>query len=233
MSGNSAPASKPFVFIHIPKTAGTAFRVAALKALGENAVHRHYKATSPDTSESIRQTVMSQRMDLFADQFLNGTSQLLCGHFAAREYAAALDKRVRWCTIIRDPVDRVLSEYAHILRKSAAPEERRKTLPIETFIERPKQINKQTRMLQGLSIDDFAWIGESENFTASIAAFNQQFDLAFPAPRANIGNWNLLNGAHEDSALRTRIAELNQLDMALITQLRAHPSIVQARQLAR
>ena len=220
-----------FVFIHIPKTAGTAFRVAARKVLGDHALHRHYKKSNPETSELIRQTVMLGRPDRFAETFLDDREQLLCGHFFAKEYISTLRQQVRWCTIIRNPVDRVLSEYAHLLRKSENPNQRRKALPLEAFIEQPGQINKQHRMLDGLTKNEFAWIGESENFAASIATFNQQFNLAFPTPRVNIGDWSLLKGAHENQAMRERIAKLNSLDMTLVDELRTHPSVVAARNL--
>lgn len=223
---------RAFAFVHIPKTAGTAFRVAATRRFGQDAVHLHYKPQNPQTSALIRASVLDDKPQAFADHFLNGEPQMLCGHFAARSYLDILGRKVHWCTVIRDPVERVLSDYAHILKKAADPEKRRRSLPLETFIERPNQINKQHDLLEGLTLDDFAWIGETENFAASVMVFNQRFGMNLPVPRVNIGNWDLLQGADQDKDLRAHIAKLNQRDIALVETLRQHPCVQQARQQA-
>ncbi len=219
-----------FAFIHIPKTAGTAFRHAAVRALGRDKVLLHYKKSNPETSPLIRDTVLSGKPAEFRNFYSSNAGVLLCGHFRADDYRDLLGEKPRWCTVIRDPVERVVSEYAHILRKSPDPAERAKQLSLLEFCHKDEQINKQSRALRGLSLDDLSWVGETEHFSQGVAQFNQLFGTTLTPKKVNVGDWSLLGSQRPNAKAVSIIKELNTDDYRVVAQLRQHPSAIAARE---
>jgi|GEM_PF-4667221 len=83
----------PIIYLHIPKTAGTSFRVSAEEYFGEHNILRDYGADSSNTSADIIES-------------------LLCGHFSLPRYSEVFpDSPIM--TFFRNPVNRVVSEFVH------------------------------------------------------------------------------------------------------------------------
>ena len=96
------------IFVHVPKTAGTALRTA-LRAGRPNDLLLDYGPKSRSTSEEIRgYLVAGDRPGLFAH--LTARERFVVfGHLKAADYRALLPA-VDFATFLRDPFDRVVSD---------------------------------------------------------------------------------------------------------------------------
>jgi hypothetical protein len=158
---------QPLIFIHIPKTAGTSFRSAAEQFFGRTAVARDYGKGNLATTALVRQTTYLGRTDaLYPHMYAQGI-RMLTGHFPANRYLHPFGCGARWCTFLRDPVQRVISEYKHVVRHRSYTES------LEEFCQSPPQRNKQIRMLEGLEPHAQFFIGITEWYRQSIEAFNR------------------------------------------------------------
>ncbi len=99
-----AQASKPIIFLHIPKTAGTTLH---------DIIERHYEPAAVCTFGSDAHTAVADFKKLNLKE--REQVRLLRGHmaFGLHEYLPATDD---YFTILRNPVDRVISYYNFILR---------------------------------------------------------------------------------------------------------------------
>lgn len=97
--------SKPVVFVHIPKTAGTTMRTV-LRRLYPDGHRVHIRAFTQDALETKSGRAIGTRA-------LERTC--IFGHmvFGVHRYA---DQAVDYLSMVRDPVNRVLSDYYYVLQ---------------------------------------------------------------------------------------------------------------------
>jgi hypothetical protein len=96
--------AKPVLFLHIPKTAGTSFLTVLGNVFGERRVRR-LGGTDETTQAHIDRIVADEIHDI----------DCLVGHFPIHRFAKCLDA-FRPFTILRDPVDRVMSLFRFFKR---------------------------------------------------------------------------------------------------------------------
>lgn len=92
---NSTPvirADHPLVVVHTPKCGGTSLRATLRTAFGAKNMFVDYKKIDPDRPKAPP-----------------GSYSVIYGHFPASKYADIQD--AMWVTLLREPVDRVLSLY--------------------------------------------------------------------------------------------------------------------------
>ena len=171
----------PLVFVHIPKTAGTSFRVAMEKVLGASSVCRDYGASSGVTSEIVKQWFYDSR-DLwsFKRDFEARRYKLLAGHFHVNRYAALYGMGAV-ITFLRDPVRRIVSEYRHSVIHNGYTE------CFETYYRSPENINRQLQLMSGLPWPAIGFIGLTERYEESLEIFNKKFGLGVPLLEENLG----------------------------------------------
>jgi len=157
----------PIVFVHIPKTAGTSFRQAALASFGEDAVVCDYGASSPATSACIREHLY-EKQDLDALRAALESKRIVAGHFCATKYLPVLPN-APLVTFVRDTVSRVESEFSHY-RSIHGYEQ-----SLATFVRTPEFRSKQRFFTRPLEPWHFDFIGRSDRFKSEIARFNAQF----------------------------------------------------------
>jgi len=131
--------AKPVLFLHIPKTGGSSFLTALGNIFGERRVRR-LRCAEEMARAQIDRIVSDEIQDI----------DCLVGHFPIHVFAKHLDT-FRPFTILRDPVDRVMSLFRFLKRAPQSETERlelREGFGFDDFIEsRVPEIYAQTRNL--------------------------------------------------------------------------------------
>jgi len=195
----------PWVFIHIPKTAGTSFRVAAENHLGKGRTVRDYGSKAPYTSPVTEsQYYTTQDPYGFLTHLSERKIQLLSGHFAASRYSSIVGLS-RLLTIIRNPVDRVVSHYLH------ACERQNYDGKFEDFYRRAGHMNIQQTLLHGHPVPALGMIGLTEDYPLCLKLFRQFTGMRIKELIENV------TGSQMEVTLaqRKEIEELNANDMKL------------------
>ena len=133
------PRPKPVLFLHIPKTGGSSFLTALGNIFGERRVRR-LRCAEEMARAQIDRIVSDEIQDI----------DCLVGHFPIHVFAKHLDT-FRPFTILRDPVDRVMSLFRFLKRAPKRETERlelREDFGFDDFIEsRVPEIYAQSRNL--------------------------------------------------------------------------------------
>ena len=203
------------VFIHIPKTAGSSFRIAAESYFGMSAVECDYGVNGIYTTDIIHETVYSDRIGALPPAMDQLSTRMLAGHFPVIKYRDVFTKNVRWCTFLRNPVQRVISEH-HDLTTTAQYEK-----SLECFCNTKAQCNKQTRLLRGIPEEDLYFVGVTEYFRESIAAFNKLAGTKFHYNEANRAKDRLTEVYNLPDKILQTIEDNNQKDLELYSKYAA------------
>lgn len=202
---------QPLFFVHIPKTAGTSFREAALRAWGESAVLNDY-GDSVHTSDAVARLLHHQQDHAaFANYMAAHRIRMFCGHTPARRYAALFEPE-RIITFVRDPVARVVSHYHTAVRYQNYAES------LETFCHQDDFINLQSIYLRDQKLDSLGFVGITENYTESLFWLNQQHRWLLKPLTRNLhrtGRSAADYRADIPAALYEEIKRLNASDQAI------------------
>jgi Sulfotransferase family len=179
------------VFVHIPKTAGTTLGRILMRHYGREHVRRVANgardpaACRADIAEIVRA----------ADPRIRA----IRGHIPM-DACAPLGDDATYVTMLRDPVERSLSQYFHLFAK------RPRDLPLERYVAEGHLVdNRQVRMLAGAhpppgatteamldaaleNLERFAVVGLSERFDESVALVGEALgidDTSYEPARVN------------------------------------------------
>lgn len=162
----------PLFFIHIPKTAGTSFREAAIKHWSAKKVLSDYGA-SKHSSPVVTRLVHADRDYHQFNLYLEKQSiKMLSGHAPVRFYRRIFPAN-RLITFVRDPVERVISHFRTACQFQSF------SGSLEEFCTNPENINLQSRYLAQMPIELIGFIGLTERFEESLQLFNQQYNQKF------------------------------------------------------
>lgn len=110
----------PAVFLHVPKTAGTAIRDALVRELGPALLWYRQIPLSPQQAPGLRQ--FHDLEQLSQDTSLLDGVRVLGGHFPVWRLPTVLQaRRPLLLAVLREPVARVLSFYAFVQRETDHP----------------------------------------------------------------------------------------------------------------
>ena len=198
------------LFVHIPKTAGTSFRIGLIETLGEKAVMKDYGEVSPETSPLITKILYNGKPDMgeLWKTLNNGPYKVLSGHFSARKFPFANQCRV--ITFVREPLARAVSEYFHEMRYNHL------TLGIEEYLLNEERTNIQYDLLKG--IGEGSIIGVSERFLDTVKLIFFQTGIWTPYLRENINPHRKKASATVklvSNTCRERFYRLNAKDLEL------------------
>lgn len=202
----------PILFIHLPKTAGTSFRKAAERYFGEFKTCKDYGHDSEETSEIVQQwMIKSCDQWHFKKAFEMENYQFISGHFIASRYSQIFGAN-NSVTFLRDPLQRIVSEYQHFSRYHNYKKE------FKEFYKTKQFINKQIKMLHGVPWPALGFIGITEYYAVSLDLFNKQFDVDFLQFEENLSKENIAqrHAIHPDQ--ESEIRELNSEDIRLYEQ---------------
>ncbi|MAR01142.1 MAG: hypothetical protein CMI00_11495 [Oceanospirillaceae bacterium] len=196
------------LFIHIPKTAGSSFRLAAERYFGKEFTFFDYGPKSHDTHALISKYEYEVK-----DRYLTGknvcdTARFLSGHFNYPKYAPFFSAK-EIVTFVRDPAQQVRSHYEHFVRHHAYDKD------FLTFITTPQFSNLQSRMMSGTSLDSLGFIGLTEQYEESLALLNRYLGVEIESLDIN-KNDSKKSQSYEFTAEETELLKAhNKDDIAL------------------
>lgn len=202
------------VFVHIPKTAGTSLRVMLERAAEGHTILRDYGKARETTPELYALVHEKGDVASFRETFGRGKKGIvLSGHFPAHRYWDFFNAE-SFVTFLRDPIDRVISEYNHFVNHHGW------TQDFEAFATAPQFRNSMARHLAGVELDAFGHVGLTEEFERDLPRLCAFLGTELPLQRRNRGDYSALP---LPAGHRRTIAELNQDDIALYERVRTRP----------
>jgi hypothetical protein len=160
----------PLFFIHISKTAGSSFRVAAEQYFGKEHVFYDYGPKAKETNPEIRALEYEKR-----DRYASGINivekaKFVTGHVNHPKYAPFIPAK-NAITFVRDPFQQVRSHYEHFTRHH------RYKGSFSDFVKEPRFRNAQNKALQGTWPDAIGFIGLTERYSESLALINKMYSI--------------------------------------------------------
>lgn len=156
------------IILHIPKTAGTTFRTAALQNYRPGQVFLHYPNSKPHNKLEDFWLLQNEALENLG---------LLMGHFGI-EGADFAPRPAQIVTMIREPIARTVSRYQHAMSHSPGWKDKSDKPALSVFINRARSSqfdNAQTRLLSGLS----GWAGKCDEAMLEAAIENVEKRIAF------------------------------------------------------
>ncbi|MBT42258.1 MAG: hypothetical protein CMF12_07000 [Idiomarina sp.] len=197
------------LFVHIPKTAGTSFRTSLEEVLGPKKIIKDYADHSPVTSESIIEMVYKEKDLAKFYRFFPKTEHVLSGHFWLNKYQRMFDAP-QLTTFVRNPVDRVISEFHHFKRHQNYQGS------LYAFLDKRRNQNLMSRFLAGIPWQAFGFMGVSERYNESLELFAAHSGITLPELHKNVAPKNYSNISEEDLSL---IKQTNLTDIKLYQQI--------------
>lgn len=147
----------PWLFCHIPKTAGTSFRAGLEAVLTPEELLRDYgpksEATSPELKEKLNALGNGEQW------------RFLCGHFPLDRYGERFSA-ARIATFVRRPLQQLVSHYEHHRRHMGFAGS------LIDFAGRQGGAGVQTQMLRGVPVQLLGFVGVTEQMAESLDVFN-------------------------------------------------------------
>jgi hypothetical protein len=208
------------ISIHIPKTGGTTF-VEVLQSCAEEVLYLDYDLgggkAAPTALFHRGKTITAPLESIISDlESLPGRS-VIHGHFRAKKYTGRFPHAV-YVTWLRDPVERIISNYLY-WQRSHIPGDRRweqftaQKMTLEQF-SRKLARNNQQAFLSPLAVEEFDFIGITEEYDRSLELFRRLFcpEAQFDATVQN-KNPNRQGKFYDlDPQLRKKILQFNERD---------------------
>ena len=194
------------ISIHIPKTAGTSFSYVLQEQFGQNLFldYDDRQGTAELPTE------------------LPEAPRCIHGHFRPEKYLGQLSSP-KWITWLREPAQRVVSQYHQhlnhpepdnpLIRKYFVD----RRISLQTYISIPHFQNQMAREIAPLTVEDFFFIGFTEQFDRSLQQLSSLLDINLHSPvvmenrsKDKTGNlWRI------DPETHMQIREYNRQDYAL------------------
>ncbi len=195
-------------FIHVPKTAGTSFRVALEQEFPDRLAF-DYGDASPNTTDWVRRHVYeAPDRDRFRRELIERDIVAFGGHVGRPQYGDVFAPE-RTVAFVRAPIDRIISEWHHHRRHGQL------TQPLEEFAKRPEMRNLQARLLQGAPIERYAVIGLTARYRESLQLVAQQLGWHLPELTLNRNptQATIAPSYEVDPETAARLEELNENDL--------------------
>jgi len=221
------------LFMHIPKTAGTALREAIEPNFRMSEIAYLYpEATLFPACTTLWSLTLEQRSRL----------RFVIGHFGFGVHKS-LPGPCEYVTILRDPVQRAVSQYFHFVRNyPSLVSEGKDLLSLSDAFEKQDNIcfdNLMVRLFSGVdeqqcpagSVDRsmfdlaihnmrtyFTHVGFQESASQTLERLTEQYgwQKSSMLQRTNLGEWNLTEG--QLAVARTTVAHFDKWDICLYEQ---------------
>lgn len=207
--------NKHILFIHIPKTAGTSFRMAAEEYYEKSQIFYDYSPHAKETSEGVKKSIYEEQdpYSLYEGYIFKEEKSFFCGHFSVNKYEALYDT----CNVVsflRNPVEQVLSHYNHHKRHHKYDKD------FISFIKEPRFRNLQFKSLQAKMIGMYGFLGLTEEYTRSITLFNHLYDSSLKVQHLNKKSTSDLLFSDIDKKTLKLIERVNAKDIEFYTEVK-------------
>jgi len=201
------PNPYPIIFMHIPKTAGTSFRTAARNFYKPGNILRDYGKDSDVTSQEIKQFFYKNK-DIAKLREASLSYKLITGHYPAAKYKNIFtDAPV--VTFLRDPVERVVSEYHHLCNNIGLK------CSLRDFYLKKVYQNRQAQLLEGVPFSEMGFVGVTDLFEISLALFNNKYGTNLEYLEMNKGKYTANKKPSISQDEIEEITHLNKVDIEL------------------
>jgi hypothetical protein len=219
----TASSREPFwLFMHIPKAAGTTLRSIVDAQYGADAVLTYYNQNSRQLLDNLRYVLMDERRGYRA----------LIGHFSFGVHEG-LPRPARYITFLREPVARAISSYAEVIKTDPGRYMRGDgtTMSLAEAVDRYPQAfaNQQLKMVGGFEHDcpmtrdhlataeanlasHFDFVGTMERFDEAVLLLSRFLGWS-PCEYGQLNR--SAKPPHVDPQLRHALETLNELECTL------------------
>lgn len=197
-------------FVHIPKTAGTSFRLGAEQVFDRKRIAYDYNHKSKETSDAVEQHIYGDIKDpwqLFQDLKQQQVA-MIAGHVRADKYTPLCGVN-NAITFVREPLQRLASEYHHFVRHHGFKG------GFDEFYNLPRMQDRMHKMLAGVPLEAFGLVGVTERYSDSLALIHKRFSVQIPDREDNLGNERVGNPHDIPKEQRDILINLNKKDIAL------------------
>lgn len=164
------------IHIHIPKTAGTSLLNVLQKKY-------HPKEICSIKRKELNEILIEKKSDKIK-QLITKEHKILHGHLYFKEIdpILKLNKNVKIITFIRNPVDRVISNYLFFKQrifdgKVNKSELSRKNESLLDYAHLEESKNRQSKFLDGIDLEKIYFLGIMENFSEDIKTLCKRLDI--------------------------------------------------------
>ena len=208
------------ISVHIPKTGGTTF-IEVLRKCAQEVFYLDYGSGPLAPTALFRQgkLITAPFESIINDLELLPGRSVIHGHFPAEKYSDLFPNAV-YVTWLRDPVERVISNYLY-WQRSDIPGDRRweqvtaENMSLEQFAQLDFARDLQEAFLSPLAVEQFDFIGITEEYDRSLELFRRLFcpDTRLDATAQN-DNPNRQGKFYDlDPEVRKKIRLLNERDV--------------------
>jgi hypothetical protein len=209
------------ISLHIPKTAGTSFRMALEEHFGDSMIKDYGTRPFRVRYEVARKKAEKFNRKLKVEKYLNVSC--IHGHFLAIKYANLKNLDATFITWLRDPVERLISNYYHIIRGQKSIKGtfsylvHSKNWDLETYWLHPLNRNPYEKIFRDFGLENFQFVGIVENYRSDLKFFSENYlhkllNSYFENQRPETQKFNI------DSVLRSKIENFHSIDVEIYQQ---------------
>jgi hypothetical protein len=201
------------IHIHIPKTAGTSLLNVLQKKYSSNEICTIKRKVLTGNSNERNSEIIKNS--------ISKNHKILHGHFFYKEIEPIvnLNKNVKIITFLRNPIDRVISNYLFFKqrineKKVEKSELSRKNETLMEYARLEESQNRQSKFLEGLNPEKLYFLGIMETFAEDINILTKKLEINFsdiPVLNKNTESGNFQISENELDELKS----LNQKDLLL------------------